>query len=201
MEKDSDIKNRISIRLKNYDYSLANGYFVTLCTYQRQSLFGNIENSQMILNEAGRMVEEEWIKTGHLRSYLDIHPYVVMPNHFHAIVIIHKAIPQKETADTARRVPTVERKFGGLIEDSLSSIMGSFKSAVTKRIHENGKDNKEPVWQSRFYDHVIRNNHEYELISRYIYHNPGLWDHDDNNPDRINVIKGIQGLEKIFKAM
>ena len=130
-----NIKHRRSVRLKNYDYGCPNGYFVTLCTYQKRYLFGEIKASKMILNKSGIIVEEEWIKTGKLRAYLDIEPYIIMSNHFHAIVVIHDEDPCR--MDTARHVPTDRiRKFGESDGHTLSSIIGSFKAAVTRRLGE-----------------------------------------------------------------
>jgi REP element-mobilizing transposase RayT len=69
----------------NYDYSQAGAYFVTVCTWQRDCLFGEIVNGEMLLNELGRVVEQEWEKTADLRSNVDLDVFAIMPNHFHAI--------------------------------------------------------------------------------------------------------------------
>lgn len=79
------LPNRKSIRLKGYDYSQAGLYFVTICTQNRAHLFGNIKNGEMILNDAGKMVETEWMKLTDRYKNIQLHEYVVMPNHFHAI--------------------------------------------------------------------------------------------------------------------
>jgi len=80
--------HRRSIRLKGYNYSQAGLYFITLCTQNRSFLFGKIKNREMILNDAGRMVENEWLKLPERFKNIALHEYIVMPNHFHAILEI-----------------------------------------------------------------------------------------------------------------
>jgi len=80
--------HRRSIRLKGYDYSQAGLYFVTICVKNHTCLFGKIRNREMQLNDAGRMVETEWIKISERFKNIHLHEYIVMPNHFHAILEI-----------------------------------------------------------------------------------------------------------------
>lgn len=80
--------HRRRIRLKGYDYSQAGWYFITICTQHRACLFGKIENGVMILNNAGQMVENEWLKLPKRFKHIALHEYAVMPNHFHAILEI-----------------------------------------------------------------------------------------------------------------
>lgn len=74
--------HRKSIRLAEYDYSEPNWYYVTICTYDRKNLFGDIKNSKIVLNDFGKIVNEEWLKTNELRNNVDLDEYVIMPNHF-----------------------------------------------------------------------------------------------------------------------
>jgi putative transposase len=83
-----DILHRKSIRLKGYDYSQAGEYFITLCCYDRQCLFGHIQNGEMTLNQFGQIARDEWIKSAQIRSEIKLHQFVVMPNHIHGIVEI-----------------------------------------------------------------------------------------------------------------
>jgi hypothetical protein len=83
-----DIHHRKSIRLKGYDYSQAGEYFITLCCYDRQCWFGNIQNGEMTLNQFGQIASDEWIKSAQIRSEIKLHQFVVMPNHIHGIVEI-----------------------------------------------------------------------------------------------------------------
>ena len=91
--KDSSKKHqRKSIRLSEYDYSFPNWYYITICTYERRILFGNIKNGKMILSKLGNVVEEEWMRTKAIRKFVDLDYYVIMPNHLHGIVIIDHSI-------------------------------------------------------------------------------------------------------------
>lgn len=84
----SDKHRRHSIRLKDYDYSQAGAYFVTICTHNRELIFGDVVEGEMRLNEYGRVVETEWIKTADIRKNVELDVFVVMPNHFHGVIII-----------------------------------------------------------------------------------------------------------------
>ncbi len=83
-----EIHKRHSIRLKNYDYSREGLYFITICCKNREPLFGEIVDGEMILNDIGEMANDEWMKTPTVRGNVILHHFVVMPNHFHAIVEI-----------------------------------------------------------------------------------------------------------------
>ncbi len=82
------IHHRRSVRLKGYDYSLVRLYFIMICVQNREHLFGKIVEGEMILNDAGQIVKNEWVKSAEIRKEIEIHEFVVMPNHFHAIVQI-----------------------------------------------------------------------------------------------------------------
>ena len=84
---DPGIHHRRSIRLKKYDYSRSGLYFITICTQNREKLFGNIENNKMKLNHAGEMVDRIY---NELINYynMKIDNYIIMPNHFHGIIEI-----------------------------------------------------------------------------------------------------------------
>jgi len=167
--------HRRSIRLKEYDYSNPNWYYVTICTYDRIHLFGEVKNGKVILNDYGKIVEDEWLKTKELRKNIDLDYYVIMPNHFHGIMII-------ESRDTARCVPTKineNRKFGEMQPGSLSVITRSFKSAASKRINEIRKTKGDPIWQKGFYEHIIRKETNLYNIRKYIKLNPLRWELDE----------------------
>lgn len=85
------LHHRRSIRLKEYDYKNPNWYFITICLYDKSHhLFGSIKDGKMILNEFGKIVENEWLNTKFVRPNIDLDYYVVMPNHFHGILIIER---------------------------------------------------------------------------------------------------------------
>ncbi|NJP03703.1 transposase, partial [Candidatus Gracilibacteria bacterium] len=84
-------KNKYRIksnRLQGYDYASDGAYFLTICTRDRENLFGNIEGGKMFLNELGNIVQKEWVKTGVIRKNIWVDEFVVMPNHIHGILVI-----------------------------------------------------------------------------------------------------------------
>jgi putative transposase len=168
-------RNRRSIRLKGYDYTREGAYFVTICAQDRKCLFGEIVDGRMVLNEVGKIVCDEWLKTPILRPYVICDAFVIMPNHFHGIVTI------ADGRDTARRVPTVER-FGQPVSGSIPTIIRSFKSAATKRINELQKTPGLKLWQRNYYEHIIRDPNDFNRICEYIEYNPLRWELDALHP-------------------
>ena len=173
---------RKSMRLCDYDYSSEGGYFITIVTVNREPLFGRIVNGNMVLNDFGKIVREEWLQTGINRRNVEIYEdeFCIMPNHFHAIIWIVD-INENHVArmgDTARRVPTTA--FGKPVAGSLSTIIGGYKSAVTRRINVLRGTEGEMVWQSHFYDHIIRGEKDFSEISEYIALNPAGWEKDED---------------------
>ena len=171
------------MRLAGYDYAEEGAYFVTLVTQGREVLFGHVENGKMVLNAFGRIVKEEWEKTGAIRDQVKIadDEFCVMPNHFHGIIWLFGR-------DTARRVPTEsdglvhKAEFGKPVSNSLSTIIGAFKSSVTRRINRLRNTPGAIVWQGRFYDHIIRDERDYYSIAEYIDLNPLNWEKDEEFP-------------------
>jgi putative transposase len=92
MKYDPNIHHRRSIRLPGYDYSQSGAYFVTICAYQRQCLFGDVVDGQMVLNQYGAIVADEWQKSSVIRREIELDAWMVMPNHFHGIVIIQNIV-------------------------------------------------------------------------------------------------------------
>lgn len=186
MPYDPDQHNRRSIRLKGYDYTQPGAYFVTICTYKRVWLFGDVVDGRMRLNPFGRIVADEWRRTERLRDNVALDAFVVMPNHVHGIIVI-AADPDGDGSnhcrDTARRVPTgTNRRFGQPRPGSLPTIVGAFKSACTRRINRLRVAAGAPVWQRNYYEHVVRNRRALERIRRYIRQNPARWHRDRNHP-------------------
>jgi putative transposase len=131
-----------SARHPNWNYSANGWYFITICTHDRQHFFGTIQNGTMQLSSIGQIVAEEWQKTAMIRPYVVLDEWVVMPNHFHAIVGIQNTgrleLPDSpdDTVETFRR--NVSTGVSRLQPKSLGSIVGQFKSICTKRIWANG---------------------------------------------------------------
>lgn len=92
MSYNPDIHHRRSIRLKAYDYSQAGAYFVTICAWQRECLFGTIVDNEMRLNECGRVVESVWAGLPGHDTGIALDEYTIMPNHFHGIVCLNHSV-------------------------------------------------------------------------------------------------------------
>jgi putative transposase len=178
----NDIKkiSRKSIRLKGYDYTTENLYFITICTNKRKNLFGKIKRGKIVLNSHGMIASNEWLKTEEIRKNISLDYYIIMPNHIHGIISINNG--------HAQRVPTFEQ-FGKSEKNSISTIIRSYKSSVTRQIKESGKTLNKPVWQSRFYDRIIRNEKELNRIRMYIINNPMKWQYDRENINDIPLEK------------
>jgi len=162
MNYDPKIHHRRSIRLKGFDYSNSGYYFITICCQNKRKLWGNIKNDQMFLNDAGRMIESVWNNLPTRFPKLILHNYVVMPNHFHAIVEFL------------------------CVEDGtrLSEVIDAFKSITTvEYIHGVKKNGWLPfigkVWQRNYWEHIIRSQDELFDISEYIIYNPVKWRQDN----------------------
>lgn len=173
------MKPHKSIRLKGYDYSRAGAYFVTICTHNKECLFGDIVDGNVALNDFGRVVDSEWLKTAEIRKNIILDKYIVMPNHFHGIVLIveNDDSGKARLATTQWNVP-IKTKPG-----SLPVIVGSFKSAVTRQINlMRGTPGKE-LWQRNYFERIVRNPDELHRIREYIFANPLRWQMDKENPN------------------
>ncbi len=170
MKYNPEEHHRKSIRLREYDYGQVGVYFVTICTHERECVFGEVVDGQMRLNEVGRIVEDEWYKTAEIRGNVVLDVSVVMPNHLHGILIITDAV------EATRRVASTT-----LRPNTLGSIIGQFKSVATKRINELRQTPAAPVWQRNYYEHIIRNEKDYLRIYEYILNNPAKWQEDHDN--------------------
>jgi REP element-mobilizing transposase RayT len=174
MKYDPEKHHRRSIRLKEYDYSQSGAYFITICVYNRECLFGEIVNGEVRLNEWGTIVEKELLKTPALRSNVLLDEYVVMPNHLHGIIVIMDHCRGVLQYAPTRRLRSPSQTIGAIVR--------GFKSATTKRINEMRAAPGMPVWQRNYYEHIIRNENELNEIREYIVGNPIKWAEDENNP-------------------
>ncbi len=189
MRFDPERHHRRSIRLPGYDYAQAGAYFVTIVTQGRECLFGQVVNGEMRLNDAGRIAQDEWLRTAVIRPRVTLDAFVIMPNHIHGIIALSDhgrgTLQRAPTTDDAPPdgAPTVER-FGKPTSDSIPTIIRLFKSATTKRINEMRHAPGVPAWQRNYYEHVIRDDASLNRIRRYIVDNPAQWADDDENPEK-----------------
>jgi REP element-mobilizing transposase RayT len=180
MREENRILNRRSIRLKEYDYSQAGAYFVTICTNNRECLFGEIMGGKMVLNKLGEIVEEEWEISSRIRSEIELHSFVIMPNHIHGIMVIrdHRSVGATGRSPLHAFHRTLPPK-------SLGAFVAGFKSSDTKKINHLRATPGQPVWQRNYYEHVIRNEIDLEEIEEYIQNNHLKWLEDENHPANI----------------
>lgn len=172
-----------SSRLINWDYSSPGLYFITICTYNKNNFFGEIIDGKTCLSKIGQIAKTELLKTFEIRQNIILDEYVIMPDHIHLIIQITNK-NDLSCRDVARNVSTnignVSTKENNSISNSqksqispkagsLSTILRSYKSAVTNSCHQH---NHWFSWQSRFYDQIIRNEKQYLAIKKYIVNNP-----------------------------
>lgn len=252
-----------STRMQNWDYRWNGKYFITICTYKMQHLFGEIIDQKLEISNVGVLADVFWHEIKNHTDNIELDAFVVMPNHIHGVLIIDNPfridaegnqitpsdsgnIPgemqndlgnsendfgnsknnagnnlgnsendarndsknpwdlecrtdracqdtnetnTESTRSTARAcpgstpphgptLPPGAHRFQNIGKKSLSSIIGSYKSAVTKHAHRLGYYME---WQERFHDHLIRNDAEYNRIRNYIHNNPKKWNNDKFN--------------------
>ena len=164
---------RRSLRLKGYDYSQTGAYFITLCTHNRECLFGDIivgagsKPAHMALNECGEIVKRIWNDLPNHIVGIELNDFGIMPNHIHGIITIVGMGVKRAGLEPA---PT-----GQL---GLSEIVRQLKTFSARRINENRGTPGVPVWQRNYYEHIIRNERSYADITSYIENNPVLWETD-----------------------
>jgi putative transposase len=178
---DSQMHHRRSLRLKGYDYAQAGAYFVTICILHRRCLLGEIYADEMQLSETGRIVRDEWLKAPLIRPGVELDAYVVMPNHFHGIVVIAGSVGNaciEEGGAGGARGPR---------QGSVGALVAGFKSSVTRRVNQNRITSGASLWQRNYYEHVIRDDADYTAIVEYVATNPQRWIEDKLHPDHFWV--------------
>lgn len=174
-----------SARAPFWNYSWEGLYFVTICTHNQEHFFGEITVGMMKLSEIGNIVNKEWLKTFVLRPDMNLWmgEYVIMPNHFHAIVGIGKNKYNDQCIRDARHCvstgtgisPNQTLNQFAPQSKNLPSIVRGFKIGVTKNAR---LINPEFTWQTRYHDNIIRNDKSYQTIADYIINNPMDWKND-----------------------
>src|SRR5713101_2968545 len=162
MRFDPDRHHRRSIRLKDYNYAQAGAYFVTLCTYGRECVFGDVIDGEMQVNGYGKIVTACWEEIPNHFVGVGLDAFVVMPNHIHGVVVIANGRqqppnPRATHASPLHRPRRPQRK-------SIGSIIGAFKSASTKGVNEMRQTPGMPLWRRDYYEHVIRDEDEWNRI-------------------------------------
>lgn len=189
MRFNPDIHHRKSIRLRGYDYSQPGAYFITICNHQRQPLFGDIVDGNMMLNAAGNMVDAVWREIPQHYPGIELGEHIVMPNHFHGIVHIvgagPRACPDNMPTNELGQSPKQTGQPQGVAPTALSlpDIVHRFKSWTTRQYADAVKHCAWPafngrLWQRNYHEHIIRNEQAYLNITEYICTNPQKWQDD-----------------------
>jgi putative transposase len=199
MKFDPAKHDRRSIRLKGHNYASAGAYFITICTHQRQCLFGDILDGVMELNEYGTIVRSHWLNLPRYHPHLRLDEFVFMPNHIHGILVLI------DNAGGAGFVWNIDHPVGAGFEgnitpltDQLSAkpapttiptphhskrhgipeIIRGFKTFSARRINQIRNAPGTPVWQRNYYECIIRDQTGFENIRKYVQNNPLKWDQD-----------------------
>jgi len=200
--------HRRSIRLQGYDYAQAGAYFVTVCTQDRECLFGEIVDGAMRLNDAGRMVQAVWDELPDHYPGVDVDAFVAMPNHVHGIIVLTGdpvGAPPRGCPDpvgsTGLPAGTGQARGPAPTDAApdpcgcpdprdcpgLPDAVHRFKSFTTAQYRHGVADSAwlpfpGRLWQRNYYEHIIRNEAELARIRQYIDDNPAQWDLDRENP-------------------
>ena len=180
MKYNPKIHHRRSIRLKGYDYSQPGCYFITICAQNRRCIFGEIIDGQMVLNEFGEIVNDEWLKIPDRFPGIELDVFQIMPDHFHGIINIVGAtlavVPSRAGASRAGASPAPTSTV-----PTVGSIIGAFKSNVSNEILKIFKSRNEhmgKLWQRNYYERIVRNEDNLNRIRQYIIDNPLKWNND-----------------------
>ncbi|GIL11578.1 MAG: hypothetical protein BroJett038_02980 [Chloroflexota bacterium] len=162
MKFDPARHHRHAMRLKGYDYAQAGAYYVTICTYRRERLFGEVNaEGFMCLNACGDMVVSCWEDLPRHYPQVELDAFVVMPNHLHGILVLDDGVAGKR--------------------HSLSEVIRGFKTWSARRVNVLRGAEGVPVWQRSFYDAIIRDETMLNAIRQYIDTNPAQWSVDKEN--------------------
>ncbi len=155
---DHPYPQRKSPRLPKYDYSQAGAYFVTICTFRRLPLFGEIRDGVMYRNSTGEIAAACWLALPDHYPHIELDVSVIMPNHMHGIIVIY--------AEEASGAPP------------LGQIINSYKGAVTRQVRRAANQPDLRIWQGRYHDHIIRSEASLQAIREYVVTNPARWPED-----------------------
>jgi putative transposase len=188
-----------SLRLDGYDYSQSGAYFVTVVCKDRENRFGEIIDGVLELNDAGRVASTEWKKLANRFANIDLDEFVVMPNHIHGIIVVADPVGvglQHPICGRADFVGARQDSYSRTViphfasplpqtvlpqNPALGTIIGSYKSNVARIINGLQKTPRLSIWQRNYYEHIIRNEEEYDRIKEYILNNPSKWNEDTEN--------------------
>jgi putative transposase len=183
MHPDAQLPVRRSVRLKGFDYAQPSRYFLTICTHEKRPIFGKVIGHAVSLNDRGKFVNECWLRIPEHFPNVGLARHVVMPNHFHGILVIMNRVSLSAShGQGPLAVPdSTTRRLGAHAHGSIPIIVRSFKSITTRRIHEIFPRSEKPIWQRGYYERIIRDEDEFQETCKYIRLNPAKWAFDEEN--------------------
>jgi len=175
--------SRKSCRLSDFDYGKQGAYSLTICTQDMDCLFGRIIEKEMILNDAGRMVENALLNLHSMYPHIQIDTYIIMPNHIHVIVFVndialdHRSRGRPPCLPVMNRPPCLPARTDRI---PVPVLVQRYKSYTTNQYMRGVNNHNWPcfnrrLWQRNYYDHIIRNPSELNCIRKYISENPKRW--------------------------
>ena len=176
----SNNRSRRSIRLKSYDYSADGAYFITVCVRNRECLLGEINDGRMILNQYGAVVRNIWEDLPDRLPDIDLDEYAIMPNHFHAIILINKS-PESIEIHKDLDVDDIKTRRKMI----LPKVVGRFKMLAAKAINQR-REIEGSFWQRNYYERVIRSEQDCQIGRQYSINNPVQWEMDEHYPRASN---------------
>ncbi len=195
MQHKSELPQRRSLRMQGYDYSQPGAYFVTICAQNRQCIFGQIIDGEMQLNEISEIVVEWWNRIPQHYPFVEIDDFVIMPNHIHGIISWNIDVgtgSPRQKQDPIVGTGSPHPKQNPIVgtgsprpndAPNLGKIVGYFKYQSTKYINQLNNTPGKRIWQSRYHDHIIRNDQDLQRLREYIQNNPKKWELDQLHPD------------------
>lgn len=177
-----NIHHRKSIRLKGYDYSQAGLYFITICVHNRQCLFGEIVNDEMILNNFGNIAHNHWEKLSERFQNFELDVFQIMPNHMHGIIFLTNPVGAGFTPAPNDGAPA-PNGVTARVTPTIGDIVGAYKSLVSNEClaifkQKFPNDYMGKLWQRNYHEHIIRDEQSYHRIANYIINNPQNWKND-----------------------
>ncbi len=200
---------RRSIRLPSYDYSSEGAYFVTICTKNRECLFGEIRNGTVELSRAGQIVRNCWLEIPKHFGNVQLDEFVILPNHMHGIIVLEKQVeciqPLQNNnvgvqyIEPSPGIDPALKKYQHVTPKSIGSIIRSFKAAITRWCRENSLEGQ--IWQRNYYEHIIRNESSLNKIRQYIIDNPLNWQLDIENPSSLSIANARRKEENFWVGL
>jgi REP element-mobilizing transposase RayT len=187
------LHNRNTIRLQGYNYAQHGAYFITICTHNKEPVFGEIKSGIMIPSHLGEIAYNQWLQLPQRFTNINLGAFVIMPNHIHGIIIIEEMDPSRrgEAGDNKHSIkpkitlspasPTLPNEDSlphGTIPGSISAIIQNYKSSTSRKINMLLRTKNKTTWQRNYYEHIIRDDNDYDRIVEYIENNPSCWSDD-----------------------